>query len=92
MVGATLAIVDADRLEVKTYGIDGSPEYVQMVADPASPAAAVAAQQPYRIGAGAALNVARYLSGQAVPPATYVPAVMITKNNAAEVAGAFLPK
>ena len=92
MVGATLAIVDADRLEVKTYGIDGSPEYVQMVADPGSPAAAVAAQQPYRIGAGAALNVARYLSGQAVPPATYVPAVMITKDNAAEVAGAFLPK
>ena len=92
MIGATLAVVDADRPEVRTYGIDGSPEYVEMVADPASPAAAVAAQQPYRIGVGAALNVARYLSGQAVPPATYVPAVMITKNNAAEVAGAFLPK
>ena len=41
---------------------------------------------------GAALNVARYLNGQPVPPVTFVPAVMITKANAAEVAGAFLPK
>ena len=92
MVGATLAVVDANRLEVKTYGIDGSPEYVAMVARPDSPAAAVAAQQPYKIGMGAALNVARYLSGQPVPPVTFVPAVMITKANAAEVAGAFLPR
>ena len=92
MVGATLAVEDANRLEVKTYGVDGSPEYVAMVARPDSPAAAVAAQQPYKIGMGAALNVARYLSGQAVPPVTFVPAVMITKANAAEVAGPFLPR
>ena len=92
MVGATLAVVDANRLEVKTYGVDGSPEYVEMVASPDSPAAAVAAQQPYKIGMSAALNVARYLSGQPVPPVTFVPAVMITKANAAEVAGAFLPR
>ena len=92
MVGATRAVVDASRLEVKTYGIDGSPEYVELVVDPESPAVAVAAQQPYEIGAGAALNVARYLSGQPVPPVTFVPAVMITKSNAAQVAGSFLPR
>ena len=92
MVGATLAVTDANRPEVKTYGVDGSPEYVEMVAAPESPAAAVAAQQPYRIGMEAALNVARYLSGQPVPPVTFVPAVMITKANAAEVAGPFLPR
>ena len=92
MVGATLAVVDAGRLEVRTYGVDGSPEYVEMVANPGFPAAAVAAQQPYKIGMGAALNVARYLSGRPVPPVTFVPAVMITKANAAEVAGPFLPK
>ena len=92
MVGATRAVVDADRLEVKTYGIDGSPEFVEMVASPDSPAAAVAAQQPYHIGMGAALNVARHLAGRPVPPVTFVPAVLITKANAAEVAGAFLPK
>ena len=91
MVGATLALMDADRHDVRTYGVDGSPEYVELVASPHSPAAAVAAQQPYKIGVGAALNVARYLSGQPVPPVTFVPAVMITKANAAEVAGPFLP-
>ena len=31
------------------------------------------------------------LSGQPVPPVTFAPAVMITKNNAPEVAGPFLP-
>ena len=89
MVGATLAVEDAGRLEVKTYGVDGSPEYVEMVADPDSPAAAVAAQQPYKIGERAALNVARFLSGEPVPPVTFVPAVMITKANAGEVAVEF---
>ena len=90
MVGATLAVEDAGRLEVRTYGVDGSPEYVEMVARPGSAAAAVAAQQPYRIGMGAALNVALYLSGEPVPPVTFVPAVMITKANAAESRGAVL--
>ena len=41
---------------------------------------------------GAALNVTRYLNGQLVPPVTFVLAVTITEANAAEVAGAFLPK
>ena len=91
MLGATLAVEDAGRLDVKTYGVDGSPEYVELVARPGSPAA-VAAQQPYRIGQGAALNVARYLSGQPVPPVTFVSAVMITKANAGEVAEPFLPR
>ena len=75
---------DAGRLEVKTYGVDGSPEYVEMVSDPHSPAAAVAVQQPYKIGESAALNVARYLSGQPVPPVTFVSAVMVTKASAGE--------
>ena len=50
MIGATQAIEAAGRTDVKTYGVDGSPEYVEMVADPDSPAAAVAAQQPAEIG------------------------------------------
>ena len=51
------------RIRTNLPCVDGSPEYVEMVARPDSPAAAVAAQQPYKIGMGAALNVARYLSG-----------------------------
>ena len=92
MVGATQAVEAAGRTGVKTYGVDGSPEYVEMVADPDSPAAAVAAQQPYEIGRTAALNVARYLNGMEVPPFTLVPAVLINKANASELAGDFLPK
>ncbi len=92
MIGATQAIEAAGRTEVKTYGVDGSPEYVEMVANPDSPAAAVAAQQPYEIGKTAAMNVARYLNGQTVPPFTLVPAVLINKANATELAGDFLPQ
>ncbi|MFK7856378.1 MAG: sugar ABC transporter substrate-binding protein [Granulosicoccus sp.] len=91
-VGATQAIEKAGRTEVKTYGIDGSPDYVEMVADPNSPAGAVAAQQPYEIGKGAAQNVAKYLNGQSVPPITFVSSVLIDKDNAAELAQDFLPK
>lgn len=91
MIGATQAIAEAGRTDVKTYGVDGSPEYVEMVADPDSPAGAVAAQQPYAIGQQAARNVAMSLAGQDVPPFSFLPAVLITKENAAETAQPFLP-
>ncbi|MCY6381550.1 sugar ABC transporter substrate-binding protein [Hoeflea prorocentri] len=91
-VGATQAIEKAGRNEVKVYGIDGSPDFVEMILDPNSPAQAVAAQQPYEIGKGAAQNVAKYLNGQDIPPVTFVPAMMINKANASEVAADFLPK
>lgn len=87
-VGATQALQAAGRDEIKTYGIDGSPEFVAMVADPKSPAGAVAVQQPYAIGQQAVRNVARHLAGQQVPPFTFVPHVLLTKANAPEV----LPK
>ncbi len=92
MVGATQAIEAAGRTDVKTYGVDGSPEYVEMVADADSPAAAVAAQQPYEIGKQAVQNVARYLGGQEVSPFSFVPAVLINKENAATVGKDFMPK
>ncbi len=91
-VGAVQAIEDAGRSEVKVYGIDGSPDFVEMIMDPDSPAQAVAAQQPYEIGKGAAQNVARYLAGQEVVPVTFVPAFIINKDNAAEIGPQFLPK
>lgn len=82
-VGATQAVVAAHRTEVKTYGVDGSPDVVKMVADPVSPAAAVAAQQPYLIGKTAIDNVARYLAGNHdLPPYTFVPAILVNKENA----------
>jgi ribose transport system substrate-binding protein len=88
-VGATQAIVAAHRPEVLTFGVDGSPDVVKMVADPNSPAAAVAAQQPYIIGKTAVDNVARYLAGDHdLPPYTFVPSILVTKLNATGAAKA----
>lgn len=92
MVGATQAIQAANRKDVKTYGVDGSPDFVAMVADANSPAGAVEAQQPYEIGKQAAQNVAAYLGGAKLPPFTMIPAVLINKANAAETDKSFLPK
>lgn len=85
-IGATQAVQAAKRNEIRTYAIDGSPDVIKMVADPKSPAAAVGAQRPYEIGKTSADNVAAYLSGQQVPPFTFVPAVLVTKKNAATTA------
>jgi ribose transport system substrate-binding protein len=82
-VGATEAIDAGHRSEVKTYGVDGSPDVVALVKDPNSAAGAVVAQQPYLIGKTAVDNAARYLSGDhSLPPYTFVPAVLVTKENA----------
>jgi ribose transport system substrate-binding protein len=89
-IGATQAVEAAGRNEVKTYGIDGSPEVIKMVMDPKSSAGAVAAQQPYEIGKTSVDNAARYLAGQKVAPFTFVPAVLINKENAAEKGKPFL--
>lgn len=89
-IGATQAAEAAGRPELKTYGIDGSPEVIKMVMDEKSPAAAVAAQQPYEIGKTSVQNVAKFLAGQKVAPFTFVPAVLINKENAAVTGKPFL--
>lgn len=84
-IGATQAVDAAGRSEIKTYAVDGSPDVVSLVKDPKSSAAAVVAQQPYLIGQTAVQNVAKYLAGdRSLPPATYVPAILVTKENAAQ--------
>ncbi|SCW49752.1 ribose transport system substrate-binding protein [Rhizobium mongolense subsp. loessense] len=84
-LGATQALVAADRTEIKTYGVDGSPEVLQLVADPNSPAAADVAQQPAELGRTAIRNVARLLAGETLPRETYVSALLANKGNVAEV-------
>ncbi|MHC2296078.1 sugar ABC transporter substrate-binding protein [Rhizobium mongolense] len=84
-LGATQALVAAGRTEVKTYGVDGSPEVLQLVADPNSPAAADVAQQPAELGRTAIRNVASLLAGETLPRETYVPALLANKGNVAEV-------
>ena len=86
-VGATEAIAAAHRAGIRTYGVDGSPDVVKMVADPVSPAGAVVAQQPYLIGKTAVDNAARYLAGdRSIPLYTFIPSVLVTKANAATTA------
>ena len=88
-VGATQAVAAAHRTGIRTYAVDGSPDVVRMVADPASPAGAVEAQQPALIGRTAVDNAARYLAGDhALPLYTFIPAVLVTKANAATTAKA----
>jgi ribose transport system substrate-binding protein len=84
-LGATQALAAAGRTEIRTYGVDGSPEVLQLVADPNSPAGADAAQQPAEIGRTAIRNVAKLLAGQTLPRESYVPALLATKANVAEV-------
>jgi len=84
-LGATQALVAAGRTEIKTYGVDGSPEVLQLVADAKSPAAADVAQQPAELGRSAIRNVARLLAGQTLPRETYVPALLANKQNVAEI-------
>jgi ribose transport system substrate-binding protein len=85
-VGATQAVDAAHRDEIKTYAVDGSPDVVTLVKDPKSSAAAVVAQQPALIGKTAVDNVARYLAGDhALAPYTYVPSILVTKDNAGAI-------
>lgn len=84
-LGATQALAAAGRTEIRTYGVDGSPEVLQLVADPNSPAGADAAQQPAEIGRTAIRNVARLLAGQTLARETYVPALLANKSNVSDV-------
>ncbi|MBB3976665.1 ribose transport system substrate-binding protein [Rhizobium azooxidifex] len=84
-LGATQALTAAGRTEIRTYGVDGSPEVLQLVADPNSPAAADVAQQPAELGRVAIQNVARHLAGETLPRETYVPALLANKQTVGEV-------
>lgn len=85
VLGATQALLAAGRKDVLTYGVDGTPEYLSLVADPNAPAGAVAVQQPELIGKTAVWNVARYFAGEKVPATSFLPGVLANKQNAREI-------
>lgn len=85
VLGATQALIAAGRKDVLTYGVDGTPEYVSLVADPNAPAGAVAVQQPALIGKTAVWNLARHFAGEKLPATTYTPAILANKQNARDV-------
>ncbi|WP_122668277.1 sugar ABC transporter substrate-binding protein [Pseudomonas viridiflava] len=85
-LGASKALIDAGRTEIKTYGVDGTPEVLELLGRSDSPIGAVVAQQPVLIGKTAVQNVARYLAGQRdLPRETQVPTLLTTADNLSEV-------
>ncbi|MFT4191558.1 MAG: sugar ABC transporter substrate-binding protein [Comamonas sp.] len=85
-LGASQALIEAGRTEVKTYGVDGTPEVLDLLKKPGTPVAAVVAQQPALIGRTAVRNVARYLAGQKdLPKETFVDTLLTTAANVDEV-------
>ncbi len=85
LIGATQAIDAAGRAGIYTYGVDGSPDFLDQVADPESAGGAVVVQQLVEMGKVSARNVSAYLNGETVSPVTFVPGIIVTKKNAAEV-------
>ena len=85
-LGASKALIDAGRTEIKPYGVDGTPEVLELLGRSDSPIGAVVAQQPVLIGKTAVQNVARYLAGQReLPRETQVPTLLTTAGNLPEV-------
>ena len=85
-LGASKALIDAGRTEIKTYGVDGTPEVLELLGRSDSAIGAVVAQQPVLIGKTAVQNVARYLAGQReLPRETQVPTLLTTAGNLPEV-------
>lgn len=85
-LGASQALLEAGRTEIKTYGVDGTPEVLELLRRDPSPVGAVVAQQPALIGKIAVQNVARYLAGRRdLPAETHVPTLLTTRANLAEV-------
>ncbi len=81
----TQAVAVAGRNEIRSYGVDGSPEVLQLLVDPASPAGADAAQQPAEIGWVSIRNVAKLLARQTLPQESYVPALLMNPQNVSDV-------
>lgn len=76
-IGVVQALEEAGRTEVKVTALDAGPDTLEIMAEDGSPFVANVAQQPYKIGATAAKNVARYFAGEALLPQTYVDVVPV---------------
>lgn len=86
LIGATQAIDAAGRgTQIRTYGVDGSPDFMAMVQDPNSAAGAVIIQDLVKIGEISVQNAARLIAGEEVEPFTFVPHILVTKANAERV-------
>lgn len=77
--GATRAIQQAGRTEIKVYGIDMSDEDLQMIQDPNSPWVASAAVDPKDIGKVQVRYLYQKLNGDETPETVVLTPVLITR-------------
>jgi simple sugar transport system substrate-binding protein len=77
--GATRAIQQAGRTEIKVYGIDMSDEDLQMIQDPNSPWVASAAVDPKDIGKVQVRYLYQKLNGDETPETVVLKPVLVTR-------------
>ena len=79
--GATRAIQQAGRTEIKVYGIDMSDEDLQMIQDPNSPWVASAAVDPKDIGKVQVRYLYQKLNGNETPDNVVLTPVLVTRED-----------
>lgn len=87
-IGAARALIEADRTEIKIYGIDVSNADLQIMQEENSPWVATAAVDPKMIGAVNVRLLAKKLAGEETPAAYSLEAALIDQ---ATLAGASEP-
>ncbi len=86
VIGAAQALADMGLAgKVATYGFDGDPTAMAMIADKNSAFEATVAQQPFLIGQTLADTAIEVVTGKKVPVMKFVPHVLVTRDNVAEV-------
>ncbi|SCM76013.1 ABC transporter, substrate binding component [uncultured Pleomorphomonas sp.] len=76
-IGVVQALEEAGRTEIKVTAVDAGPDTLEIIAEKDSPFVANVAQQPHKIGATSAENVARYFAGEKLLPQTFVDVVPV---------------
>ncbi|MGN7469661.1 substrate-binding domain-containing protein [Brevibacillus sp. SAFN-007a] len=79
--GATRAIQQAGRTEIKVYGIDLSDEDLQLIQEPNSPWVATAAVDPANIGRIHAQTVFQKIKGEQVPDSVKLNPVLVKQED-----------
>lgn len=76
-IGVVQALYETGRTEIKVTGLDAGPDTLEIMIKEESPLVANVAQQPFKIGFTAAMNAARFLSGESLLPQSYVDVIPV---------------
>jgi ribose transport system substrate-binding protein len=76
-IGIVQALEQTGRTEIKVTALDAGPDTLEIMAEKDSALVADVAQQPHKIGATSAMNVARYFAGEKLLPQTFVDVIPV---------------